>query len=61
MNDTITPERARIALEQEKQQRAEECAQLIKQALEVKRCVLDFSILVNSRGNIPEIKIIALD
>jgi hypothetical protein len=52
---------AKALLEQEKQDRVKRCEAKINQALQEERCGLDVTVLITTKGNIPQLNIFAQD
>ena len=52
---------AKALLEQEKHDRVKRCEAKINQALQEERCGLDVTVLITTKGNIPQLNIFAQD
>lgn len=50
---------AKALIEKEKNERVERVGQGIKELLEKENCDLDISVIVTTRGNIPQLNIVA--
>ena len=57
----MTVEEAKQIILQDKKEREEECAAAIEQFLKEKNCVLEIGMLSTSRGDAPQLRVVARD